>query len=36
MRLSIEKAKKVGWWPKLNSYESVRRTVVGLLEQKTF
>ena len=36
MRLSIEKAKKVRWWPKLNSYESVRRTVVGLLEQKTF
>ena len=31
MRLSIEKAKKTGWMPKLNSYEAVRRTVRELL-----
>ncbi|NJE42917.1 NAD-dependent epimerase/dehydratase family protein [Thermococcus sp. GR6] len=31
MRLSIEKAKKTGWKPKLNSYEAVRRTVRELL-----
>ncbi|NJD98871.1 SDR family NAD(P)-dependent oxidoreductase [Thermococcus sp. LS1] len=31
MRLSIEKAKKTGWEPKLNSYEAVRRTVRELL-----
>ncbi|ASJ01318.1 NAD-dependent epimerase/dehydratase family protein [Thermococcus gorgonarius] len=31
MRLSIEKAKKTGWQPKLNSYEAVRRTVRELL-----
>ncbi len=27
MRLSIEKAKKTGWKPKLNSHEAIRRTV---------
>ncbi|WP_297523433.1 NAD-dependent epimerase/dehydratase family protein [Thermococcus sp.] len=32
MRLSIEKAKKTGWEPKLNSYEAVRRTVRELLK----
>ncbi|WP_297507602.1 NAD-dependent epimerase/dehydratase family protein, partial [Thermococcus sp.] len=32
MRLSIEKAKKTGWKPKLNSYEAVRRTVRELLD----
>ncbi|WP_297486547.1 NAD-dependent epimerase/dehydratase family protein [Thermococcus sp.] len=32
MRLSIEKAKKTGWKPKLNSYEAVRRTVRELLK----
>ncbi len=32
MRLSIEKAKRTGWKPKLNSYEAVRRTVRELLE----
>lgn len=31
MRLSIEKAKKTGWEPRLNSYEAVRRTVRELL-----
>ena len=31
MRLSIEKAKKTGWKPRLNSYEAVRRTVRELL-----
>ncbi len=31
MRLSVEKAKKTGWKPKLNSYEAVRRTVKSLL-----
>ncbi|WP_099209632.1 NAD-dependent epimerase/dehydratase family protein [Thermococcus henrietii] len=31
MRLSIEKAKKTGWRPRLNSYEAVRRTVGELL-----
>ena len=31
MRLSIEKAKKTGWKPKLDSYEAVRRTVGELL-----
>ncbi|WP_258085049.1 NAD-dependent epimerase/dehydratase family protein [Thermococcus thermotolerans] len=31
MRLSIEKAKKTGWKPKLSSYEAVRRTVRELL-----
>lgn len=31
MRLSIEKAKKTGWMPKLNSYEAVRRTVREIL-----
>ncbi|ASJ06365.1 NAD-dependent epimerase/dehydratase family protein [Thermococcus pacificus] len=31
MRLSIEKAKKTGWRPKMNSYEAVRRTVRELL-----
>ena len=31
MRLAIEKAKKAGWRPKLNSYEAVRRTVRELL-----
>ncbi|NJE77279.1 NAD-dependent epimerase/dehydratase family protein [Thermococcus sp. ES12] len=31
MRLSIEKAKKTGWKPKLNSYEAVRKTVRELL-----
>jgi len=34
MRLSIEKAKKTGWMPKLNSYEAVRRTVRELLKVK--
>ena len=33
MRLSIEKARKTGWRPRLNSYEAVRRTVKGLLER---
>ncbi|ASA76751.1 NAD-dependent epimerase/dehydratase family protein [Thermococcus sp. 5-4] len=32
MRLSIEKAKKTGWKPKLDSYEAVRRTVRELLQ----
>jgi UDP-glucose 4-epimerase len=32
MRLSIEKAKKTGWRPKLDSYEAVRRTVRELLQ----
>jgi len=32
MRLSIERAKKTGWRPKLNSYEAVRRTVRELLK----
>ncbi|WP_456367001.1 NAD-dependent epimerase/dehydratase family protein [Thermococcus sp.] len=32
MRLSIEKAKKAGWRPKLNSYEAVRMTVRELLK----
>ncbi|WP_297063822.1 NAD-dependent epimerase/dehydratase family protein [Thermococcus sp.] len=36
MRLSIEKAKKTGWRPRLNSYEAVRRTVRELLQPKTF
>ena len=27
MRLSIEKAKKTGWKPKLNSHEAIGRTV---------
>ncbi|NJE85998.1 SDR family NAD(P)-dependent oxidoreductase [Thermococcus sp. CX2] len=31
MRLSIEKAKKTGWRPRLNSYEAVWRTVRELL-----
>ena len=31
MRLSIEKAKKTGWKPRLNSYEAVRGTVRELL-----
>ena len=31
MRLSIEKAKKTGWKPKLSSYEAVKRTVRELL-----
>jgi len=31
MRLSIEKAKKTGWRPRLTSYEAVRRTVKELL-----
>ncbi|ASJ08353.1 UDP-glucose 4-epimerase [Thermococcus siculi] len=31
MRLSIEKAKKTGWKPGLNSYEAVERTVRELL-----
>jgi len=31
MRLSIEKARKTGWKPELNSYEAVRRTVRELL-----
>ncbi|MMZ70080.1 hypothetical protein D1872_330410 [compost metagenome] len=31
MRLSIEKAKKAGWKPRLDSYEAVRRTVRELL-----
>ncbi|NJE03860.1 NAD-dependent epimerase/dehydratase family protein [Thermococcus sp. MV11] len=31
MRLSIEKAKKTGWRPKLDSYGAVRRTVRELL-----
>ncbi|GAB6136334.1 hypothetical protein JCM16307_18830 [Thermococcus prieurii] len=31
MRLSIEKAKKTGWRPRLSSYEAVRRTVRELL-----
>ncbi|CAB50503.1 NAD-dependent epimerase/dehydratase family protein [Pyrococcus abyssi] len=31
MLLSIEKAKKTGWRPKMNSYEAVRRTVRELL-----
>ncbi len=31
MRLSIEKAKRTGWKPRLNSYEAVRRTVRELL-----
>jgi len=31
MRLSIEKAKKTGWRPRLSSYEAVRRTVGELL-----
>ncbi|NJE11155.1 NAD-dependent epimerase/dehydratase family protein [Thermococcus sp. MAR1] len=31
MRLSIEKAKKTGWKPKMNSYEAVRRTVREIL-----
>lgn len=31
MRLSIEKAKKTGWRPRLNSYEAVRKTVRELL-----
>ncbi|ASJ11592.1 NAD-dependent epimerase/dehydratase family protein [Thermococcus thioreducens] len=34
MRLSIEKAKKTGWKPKLNSYEAVRRTVKELLSHR--
>ncbi len=34
MRLSIEKAKKTGWKPKLNSYQAVRRTVKELLEEQ--
>ena len=33
MRLSIEKARKTGWRPRLNSYEAVRRTVKELLER---
>lgn len=32
MRLSIEKAKKTGWAPELDSYEAVRKTVGELLE----
>ncbi|NJE00426.1 NAD-dependent epimerase/dehydratase family protein [Thermococcus sp. JdF3] len=32
MRLSIEKAKKTGWKPRLNSYKSVERTVRELLD----
>ena len=32
MRLSIEKARKTGWEPKLNSYEAVRKTVKELLK----
>ena len=31
MRLSIEKAKRSGWRPRLNSYEAVRKTVRELL-----
>ena len=31
MRLSIEKARKAGWKPELNSYEAVRKTVRELL-----
>jgi len=31
MRLSIEKARRTGWRPRLNSYEAVRRTVRELL-----
>lgn len=31
MRLSIEKARKAGWKPELNSYEAVRKTVRDLL-----
>ncbi len=36
MRLSIEKAKKTGWGPRLNSYEAVRRTVRELLGRGFF
>jgi len=36
MRLAIDKAKRAGWRPRLDSYEAVRRTVRELLSPKTF